>query len=126
MRVFLEARGVHITYVEGLRMCLFISRHSQQCEIHEGCLARFKGESNRNLNEDFTISVKDAICITLSRQDNYCQSRQRITPEEIVILLFVIIDQVDILSGGRLAVIINTDDINIHASRRIMHCGNHA
>ena len=91
------------------------------------CLARFKGESNRNLNEDFTISVEDAIHITLSKQDNYCQSRQCITPEEIVILLlFVIIDQVGILFGGRLAVIMNTYDINIHASPRIMRCQNHA
>jgi len=95
------------------------------------CLARFKGESNRNLNEDFTISVEDAICITLSKQDNYCQSRQCITPEEIVILLLlVIIDQVGILFGGRFAVVIDRDDINIHASRKsciaeIMHWGSH-
>ena len=55
-------------------------------------------------------------------------------PEEIVILLlFIIIDQVGILFGVRFVVITNTDDINIHASREshasrevmhreIMHC----
>ena len=91
------------------------------------CLARFKGESNRNLNEDFTISVEDAIYITLSKQDNYCQSRRCTNPEEIVIfLLFVIIDQVGILFGGRFAVIINTDDINIHALRKSCIAENHA
>ena len=51
------------------------------------CLARFKGESNRNLSKDFTISVEDAICIALSKQDNYCRSRQCITLEEMLMLL---------------------------------------
>ena len=47
---------------------LFISSNFQQYEINKECLARFKGESNRNINEDFTISLKDAICITLSNK----------------------------------------------------------
>ena len=41
--------------------------------------------------------------------------------EDGYFIIIVIIDQGDILSGGRLAVITNTDDINIHASQRIMH-----
>ena len=49
--------------------------------------ARFKGESNRNLSKDFTISAEDATCIALSKQDNYCQSRQCITSEEMLMLL---------------------------------------
>ena len=48
---------------------------------------RFKGESNGNLSEDFTISIEDAICIALSKQDNYCRSRQCITSEEMVMQL---------------------------------------
>ena len=51
------------------------------------CLARFKGESNRNLSKDFTISVEDAICIALSKQDDYCRSRPCITSEEMLMQL---------------------------------------
>ena len=49
--------------------------------------ARFKGESNRNLSEDFTISIEDVICIALSKQDDYCRSRPCITSEETVMQL---------------------------------------
>ena len=49
--------------------------------------ARFKGESNRNLNEDFTISIEGAICIALSKQDDYCRSIPCITSEETVMQL---------------------------------------
>ena len=45
---------------------------------------RFKGESNGNLSEDFAISIDSAICIALSKQDDYCRSRPCITSEETV------------------------------------------
>ena len=49
--------------------------------------ARFKGESNMNLSEDFTISIEDVICIALSKQDDYCRSRPCTTSEETVMQL---------------------------------------
>ena len=48
---------------------------------------RFKGESNGNLSEDFVISIEGAICIALSKQDDYCRSRPCITSEETVMQL---------------------------------------
>ena len=48
---------------------------------------RFKGESNGNLSEDFVISIKGAICIALSKQDDYCRSRPCINSEETVMQL---------------------------------------
>ena len=51
--------------------------------------SRFEDESNRNLSGDFTISIEDAICIALSKQDDYCRSRPCTTSEETVMeLLF--------------------------------------
>ena len=47
---------------------LFIPINFQQYEIYKERLARFKGESNKNLKEELTISVKDAICITLANK----------------------------------------------------------
>ena len=46
--------------------------------------------------------------------------------EDGYFIIIVIINQGDILSGGRLAVIINTDDINIHALRKSFIAENHA
>ena len=47
---------------------LFISIKFQQHYMYKERLARFKGESNRNLKGEFTVSVKDAICIALSNK----------------------------------------------------------
>ena len=64
---------------------LFISINFLQHEIYKERATRFEGESNKNLNEEFTVSVKDIICIiisdmilwiTLRDQLFYCRSRQ--------------------------------------------------
>ena len=47
---------------------LFISIKLQQHEIYKESLAIFKGESNRSFNGEFTVSIKDAICIALSNK----------------------------------------------------------
>ena len=39
--------------------------------------------------------------------------------DSYAIIIFIIIDQADILFGGRLAVTIHGGDINIHASRNL-------
>ena len=78
---------------------------------------RFKGESNGNLSEDFAISIDSAICIALSKQDDYCRSRPQ--KRQLCNYYFIIIDQVDILFGDRLTVTIHGGDINIHASRNL-------
>ena len=44
----------------------FISINFQQHEIYNEHPDRFEGESSKNLNEEFTVFVKDIICIIMS------------------------------------------------------------
>ena len=82
--------------------------------------ARFKGESNRNLSEDFTISIEDAICIALSKQDDYCRSRPCITSEETVMqLLFYHYRSSRYIIWRSSCRYYPQGDINIHASRNL-------
>ena len=85
--ILLKVGGNAYSLCQDACECVFLFQTSINNAKFTKCPARFKGESNRNLNEDFTISVEDAICIALSKQDNYCRSRQCITSEETVMQL---------------------------------------
>ena len=45
---------------------LFNSINFRQHEIFIERLSRIEGESSKNLKEEFTVSVKDVICIIMS------------------------------------------------------------
>ena len=44
---------------------LFISINFQQHEIYKERPAIFEGESSENLKEEFTVSLKDVICVIM-------------------------------------------------------------
>ena len=44
---------------------LFVSINFQQHEIYKEHPARFEGESSENLKEEFTVSLKDVICVIM-------------------------------------------------------------
>ena len=44
---------------------LFILVNFQQHEVYKECLARFEGESSKNLKKQFMVSVKDVVCIIM-------------------------------------------------------------
>ena len=84
---FIESKKHFISLCQDACECVCLFQAIPQYMKFTKCLAIFKGESNRNLSEDFTISIEDAICIALSKQDDYCRSRQYITSEETVMQL---------------------------------------
>ena len=76
----------------------FILINFQKRKICKERLARFRGELNENLKGEFTVFIKDAICITLSKKIVslpvgghlfYYQSRRCTTPKGTVILLSI-------------------------------------
>ena len=134
---FLRSRNHFISLMSETREYeLFISINFQQHEVYKECLARFKGESNKNLKGEFTVSVKDAICITLSNKIvSFFEG-----------VIYVIIDQENALPRGdshfivdyiiwrsfyhyhhrkRYEYLCTAEDhlkrVNIHASQKIMH-----
>ena len=87
---FIESKKHFISLCQDACECVCLFQAIPQYMKFTKCLTRFKGGSKRNLSEDFTISIEDAICIALSKQDDYCRSRQCITSEETAMqLLFL-------------------------------------
>ena len=108
--VFLEARSILYLLCWRLgNMNFLFQSNFQQHEIYKERPARFEGESSKNLKEEFTVFVKNVICIIMSDMI-LCNTRRGRYSCHAEIMLRESIS----MHHGR-------SHINIHTSRKVMH-----